>query len=236
MYTISPAEELKKIGVETIINISASPFSYIQDIERKKTLRFNAVKHNLSIVYCNHIGAQTELIFDGGSFFMNAKGEVTKQGSLFSEDLVIENEGVDASPLPRTKIELIHDALVLGIKDYFRKSNFTKVVLGLSGGIDSAVTFTLASKALGATNVLGVLMPSEFSSDHSIKDAEDLVLNLGASKITLPIKSTYSSFESELSDLFVDQKFDVTEENLQARIRGTFLMDILEIKEPFSFL
>jgi NAD+ synthase (glutamine-hydrolysing) len=226
LYTISPAEELKKLGVQTIINIAASPFSYVQDQKRKSTLKINAIQQDLSIVYCNHVGSQTELIFDGGSFFMDQKGEVTNQANLFSEDFIVGTQK-DKNPLAsHAKMELIHDALILGIKDYFRKSNFTKAVLGLSGGIDSAVTFALASEALGADNVLAVLMPSEFSSDHSIKDAEDLVLNLNANKIVIPIKATYSAFQDELSELFFDQKFDVTEENLQARIRGTLLMAV----------
>jgi NAD+ synthase (glutamine-hydrolysing) len=226
LYTVSPAKALKKIGVETIINIAASPFSYVQDSARKKTLRENAIKHDLSIVYCNHIGAQTELIFDGGSFFMDSNGVVINQAKMFSEDLIFGNQTSEFSEIKTTKIQLIHDALVLGVKDYFKKSGFSKAVLGLSGGVDSAVTFALAAEALGADNVLGVLMPSEFSSDHSIKDAEEIVQNLGGRKTMLPIKSTFVSFENELKDLFLGEVFDVTEENLQARIRGTFLMAV----------
>jgi NAD+ synthase (glutamine-hydrolysing) len=226
LYTLSPAEELKKIGVETIINIAASPFSYAQEEERIKTLRANAVKFDLSIVYCNHVGAQTELIFDGSSFFMNARGEVQQQAERFSEDLIINDGSDTSSNVKPSKIELIHDGLILGIKDYFIKSGFSQAVLGLSGGVDSAVTFALAVEALGAKNVLGVLMPSQYSSDHSVFDAEELVRNLKSKKTILPIASTYSSFEDELKDLFADQKFDVTEENLQARIRGTFLMAV----------
>jgi len=226
LYTVSPAEELKKIGVETIINIAASPFSYKQDSERKRTLKANALKYNMSLIYCNHIGAQTELIFDGGSFFMDANGVVKRQAKMFIEDLLFDKEESDSLKSKQSKIQLIHDGLVLGIKDYFRKSGFSKATLGLSGGIDSAVTFALAVKALGASNVLGVLMPSEFSSSHSVADAEELVQNLNATQTILPIKSTFTSFENELKDLFVGKEFDVTEENLQARIRGAFLMAV----------
>jgi len=224
LYKISPAEELKRIGVQTIINIAASPFSYVQDQTRKETLQSNAVSQGVSIVYCNHIGSQTELIFDGGSFFMDSKGTVINQAKMFAEDLIFNDFKQDYVQLENSKIQLIHDGLVLGISDYFRKSGFSKAVLGLSGGIDSAVTFALAAKALGPENVLGVLMPSKYSSDHSIEDAEILVKNLQAKKAMLPIASTFDSFENDLAEVFRGKESDVTEENLQARIRGTLLM------------
>jgi NAD+ synthase (glutamine-hydrolysing) len=224
LYKISPAEELKRIGVQTIINIAASPFSYLQDQTRKDIMQSNSVDQGVSIVYCNHIGSQTELIFDGGSFFMDSLGVVKNQAKMFVEDLIFNDFQQNFIPGVKSKIQLIHDGLVLGIRDYFRKSGFTKAVLGLSGGVDSAVTFALAASALGAENVLGVLMPSKYSSEHSVEDAEILAKNLGAEKVRLPIASTFESFENDLADLFSGKESDVTEENLQARIRGTLLM------------
>ena len=228
LYDVSPAKELKRLGAQTIINIAASPFSYEQNDHRLQVLKENAVKHDLSIAYCNHIGAQTELIFDGGSFFMDNKGEVTKQAFFFSEDLLFNT----TTKLPQkyaekcSKTALIHDALVLGIKDYFRKSNFKSAVVGLSGGIDSAVTLVLAARALGAQNVLGVLMPSAFSSSHSIDDAKDLAKRLNADHAVIPIEDTFSSFQKDLALIFDGKSPDVTEENLQARVRGTLLMAV----------
>lgn len=224
MYNVSPAKELKNIGVETIINIAASPFSYIQNEERIKTLQDVAVSNDVSIVYCNHVGAQTELIFDGGSFFMDSKGQIKKQAQLFSEDLIFDHESNEVEKAQFSKIALIHQGLILGIKDYFKKSGFSKAILGLSGGIDSAVTYALAAEALGAENVLGVMLPSGFSSDHSIEDAKSLVKNIGGKEALIHIESTFSKFQSELAELFLGKSFDVTEENLQARIRGTYLM------------
>ena len=230
LYTKTPALELKQLGAEVIVNIAASPFSYKQDQERKEVLADNCVKTDLPIVYCNHIGAQTELIFDGGSFFMNRDGEVVEQESFFKECLLINTLDVKAGKFVKkataseTKIALIHDALVLGIKDYFKKLGFKQAIVGLSGGIDSAVTFALAARALGSDNVYGVLMPSQYSSGHSVDDAKSLADNIGAPYELIEIEKIYNTFEAQLKPIFKDLPFGLAEENLQARIRGVLVM------------
>ena len=228
LYTKTPAIELKELGAECIVNISASPFSYQQDEERKKVLKENAQKTGLPLVYCNHVGAQTELIFDGGSFFMNSNGEVVKQSSFFDEDLLVSDlvngEFTKGKLQSFGKVELIHDALVLGIKDYFKKLGFKKAIVGLSGGIDSAVTFALAGRALGYDNIYGILMPSEYSSNHSIDDAKQLSQNIGAPYEIVSIEEVYSAYNEKLKFLFKGLPFGLAEENLQARTRGVLLM------------
>tara|TARA_B100000795_G_scaffold263500_1_gene242783 strand:+ start:2500 stop:4137 length:1638 start_codon:yes stop_codon:yes gene_type:complete len=230
LYTKTPALELKQLGAEVIVNIAASPFSYKQDQERKEVLADNCVKTDLPIVYCNHIGAQTELIFDGGSFFMDRSGEVAEQESFFKECLLINTLDVKAGTFEKkaiaseTKIALIHDALVLGIKDYFKKLGFKQAIVGLSGGIDSAVTFALAARALGSENVYGILMPSQYSSDHSVDDAKSLANNIGAPYELIEIEKIYNTFEAQLKPIFKDLPFGLAEENLQARIRGVLVM------------
>jgi len=230
LYTKTPALELKQLGAEVIVNIAASPFSYKQDQERKEVLADNCVKTDLPIVYCNHIGAQTELIFDGGSFFMNRDGEVVEQESFFKECLLINTLDVKGGKFVKkataseTKIALIHDALVLGIKDYFKKLGFKQAIVGLSGGIDSAVTFALAARALGSDNVYGVLMPSQYSSGHSVDDAKSLADNIGAPYELIEIEKIYNTFEAQLKPIFKDLPFGLAEENLQARIRGVLVM------------
>jgi NAD+ synthase (glutamine-hydrolysing) len=230
LYTKTPALELKQLGAEVIVNIAASPFSYKQDQERKEVLADNCVKTDLPIVYCNHIGAQTELIFDGGSFFMNRDGEVVEQESFFKECLLINTLDVKAGKFVKkataseTKIALIHDALVLGIKDYFKKLGFKQAIVGLSGGIDSAVTFALAARALGSDNVYGILMPSQYSSGHSVDDAKSLADNIGAPYELIEIEKIYNTFEAQLKPIFKDLPFGLAEENLQARIRGVLVM------------
>ena len=230
LYTKTPAVELKNKGAELIVNIAASPFSHQQDQERKSVLKENAIKTNLPIAYCNHIGAQTELIFDGGSFFMNSDGTVACQESFFKESMIVSN--LESSSFEKggvkkgLKIELIHDALVLGVKDYFNKLGFKKALIGLSGGIDSAVTFALAARALGSQNVYGILMPSQFSSNHSVDDAKELAENIDAPYEVIGIKDIYDSYDKKLKPIFNDLPFGLAEENLQARSRGVLLMAI----------
>ena len=230
LYTKSPALELKELGAEIIVNIAASPFSYNQDKERKLVLSDNASKTKLPIVYCNHVGAQTELIFDGGSFFMNQSGKVAHQESFFKECLLINDLNVKTGEFEQkdsssqTKIALIHDALVLGIKDYFKKLGFKQAIVGLSGGIDSAVTFALAARALGNENVYGILMPSQYSSKHSVDDAKELANNLGARHEMIEIEKIYNTFDEQLKPIFKGLPFGLAEENLQARIRGVLVM------------
>ncbi len=229
LYKVSPMEDLMEYEPELMINIAASPFDYEQAQERLNILKWNVNKYKLPLVYVNHVGAQTELIFDGGSLFLNENAELQHLLPSFEEhtqQIETEKPSTLISINNNTKIASIHDALVLGIRDYFSKSEFQKAVLGLSGGIDSAVVAALTAKALGPKNVLAVLLPSQYSSDHSIKDAEDLVDNFGINKQIVPIESIYTSFENGLADFFQGTKPDLTEENMQARIRGVLLMAI----------
>lgn len=229
MYSVNPMNKLISQKPDIIVNIAASPFHYNQSDIRKNVLRKNALKYKLPIFYVNHIGAQTELLFDGGSLAMNSKGEIINELEYFEEDYgLIETNNIEKAKTKNTegkqKIELIHDALVMGIKNYFNKLGFKKAILGLSGGIDSAVTIVLAQRALGKENVEAVLLPSQYSSDHSIKDAEDLAKNIGIKDHIIPIKSLYESFEKSLDPFFKGLPFNIAEENLQARIRGVLLM------------
>jgi NAD+ synthase (glutamine-hydrolysing) len=229
MYIKCPMEELIKASPDIMINIAASPFDVGHHEDRLRILKENVLKYKVPIVYVNHVGAQTELIFDGGSMVMEKNGEILTQLDFFQEDLQIwdSNQTLssirDKSPV---KLERIQRAIVLGISDYFEKLGFKKAILGISGGIDSALTAALAVEALGKENVIGVLLPSEFSSDHSIDDAIKLANNLGINTHQLPIKNTFSSFLSDLEPAFKDLPFGLAEENLQARIRGTLLMAI----------
>jgi len=230
LYTQTPAIALKEKGAKLIVNIAASPFSYQQDAERKEVLKENAQKTGLPIVYCNHVGAQTELIFDGGSFFMNKNGEVASQEAFFEESLIINELQISSGEFKSgsiqsgNKIQLIHDALLLGIKDYFKKLGFKKAIVGLSGGIDSAVTFALAARALGSDNVYGILMPSQYSSDHSVDDAKALAENIRAPYDIIAIKDIYDAYDEKLKPIFKGLPFGLAEENLQARIRGVLVM------------
>jgi len=232
LYTICPMDELIKQQPHLMINIAASPFNYNQQKTRKTVLQHNCEKYNLPLFYLNHVGAQTELIFDGGSMVLDKTGKTLAQLNYFEEQVAVfdfENMGLafaDITETQATHTEQIYHALVLGIKDYFQKSGFSKATLGLSGGIDSALVCALAADALGADNVLAVLMPSQYSSNHSIKDAEDLVKNLGCRSITLPIASITQTFEDILKPTFNNIPPNIAEENIQARTRGVLLMAI----------
>ena len=199
--------------------------------DRKESLSYIAHKQKCPLISLNHVGANASLIFDGNSFVVNSKGISTYKLAAFKEDfMIIDTERLLNAPALKEKgpdrIALIHDALILGIKDFFHKNGFSKAVLGLSGGIDSALVAALATEALGKENVLGILMPSRFSTDHSVTDAVDLARNLGISHETLPIKEIYDSFITTLKPVFKDTPFNVAEENLQARIRGSLVMAI----------
>lgn len=231
LYTFTPVDQLINDNPAFIINIAASPFAYDHYNIRKNILAKNALRYKLPILYVNHVGSQTELIFDGGSFAMNAKGEVVNQMKFFEEDFFIaDTKSLNTSSPEEIKInsktELIYDALILGIKDYFRKMDFTKATLGLSGGIDSAVTFVLAVHALGKENVKPVLMPSKFSTMHSVSDAVLLCKNMDVHYDLISIFSIYDEYMERLHPLFKDKPFDITEENIQARIRSMLLMAI----------
>ena len=229
LYQTSPMEELSKFNPDFVVNISASPFSYNQAGWRKNVLINKAKSYNIPIFYVNQIGAQTELIFDGGSVFINENGEIIKELKYFEEDnLVVDTLNIGEKQL-QNKVETtekIHDALVLGIRDYFNKMGFKRATLGLSGGIDSAVTVVLAVRALGAENVRVLLMPSKYSSDHSIEDARVLAENLNIQYEIVNIQSAVNKFETELAPLFEGTSPDVTEENIQARARGIYVMAI----------
>jgi len=231
LYRIIPMDELARHDPGLIINLAASPFHYLQHERRLATFRKNVLKYRLPLVYVNQVGAQTELLFDGASTVMNAGGEVVLGMKCFGEDFrVVDLEEVKkTAAVPVTadacsKTALIHDALVMGIRDYFSKSGFDKAILGLSGGLDSAVTLVLAERALGKENVWGILMPSRFSSNHSLEDSFALAANLGCPHEVIPIEDAFTAFEQSLSPLFKGLPFNIAEENIQARIRGVILM------------
>lgn len=227
LYATSPMEENCRQNPDLVINLSASPFSYHQEKLRKDILVENAVKYNVPIIYVNQVGAQTELIFDGGSVMVDKHGKVVKELAYFTEDFAVvdtsDQELNEVQPRKETS-EHIYQALVLGISDYFRKSGFRKATLGLSGGIDSALTLVLAVRALGAENVKVLLMPSRYSSDHSVSDAVALANKLGIEYETVPIHEIANEFEKSLASSFHGLPYDLTEENIQARVRGTLLM------------
>jgi NAD+ synthase (glutamine-hydrolysing) len=231
LYTTNPMDELAAQNPALIINIAASPFHYGQAEERMSVITANAVKYKLPVVYVNHVGAQTELIFDGGSMVIDAEGKAVLPPAFFTEGIFYvntESSGIEAPPgIVHTapgKIGKIHDALVLGIRDYFSKLGFKKAILGLSGGIDSAVVLALAARALGPDNVKGVLLPSAFSSGHSIDDAIEISKRLGTPYEIIPIEEVYNSFLLSLRGQFEGLPFGLAEENIQARARAVILM------------
>jgi len=248
LYVTQPMEALMKQHPKLMINIAASPFNYTQAETRLETLRANALKYGLPLVYVNHVGAQTEIVFDGGSMVLDKKGEVLVQLASFVEDFtVVEVSDTSAyqdelhatwiSALParlpadvKTILsnvkytQRIYEACVLGIRDYFQKLGFKNAVLGLSGGIDSAVVCAIATQALGSSHVTAVLLPSQYSSDHSIKDARDLVDALGTNSYTIPITNVALAFEETLSPVFRNLPAGIAEENIQARSRSVILM------------
>lgn len=228
LYPICPMDELIKQSPDLMINISASPFDFDHAKERLEIVRKNCVRYNLPMFYVNCVGSQTEVVFDGGSVVMNAEGELIAELPYFKEHIAyFDTEDLESSKSPeqsKDKIELIEEALVLGIRDYFSKLGFKKAILGLSGGIDSAMTLYLAAKALGPENVLSVLLPSQYSSDHSVNDSVELCKNLGSPYETIAIKNIFDKTHEEIHQYFEGKAPDVTEENLQARIRGLILM------------
>ena len=231
LYVVNPMDELTKLSPDLIINIAASPFHYDQAVLRKEVLVRNARKYKLPVFYVNHVGGQTELLFDGGSMVISPDGNVFDELNYFEEDFrvynlndFLYNKKVSGENAPALKIALIHDALVMGIRDYFRKLGFTKAILGLSGGIDSAVTLVLAAKALGSENVKAILLPSRYSSEHSISDAVELSENLNVSHEIIAIDEAFKAFEKTLEISFKGLPFNLAEENIQARARAVVLM------------
>ena len=227
-YNIDPITELTEIGVDTVINLSASPFSMGKGQCREQHFAELAVKHRVQIIFVNQVGANDELIFDGRSAVFTSEGRCLARAKAFAEDLLVvdlpQQRPIRLEPHPEPEEKAMWQAVVLGIRDYVHKCAFDRILLGLSGGIDSSLTAVLAVDAIGADGVLGVLMPSPYSSNHSISDARKLAGNLGIQTIMLPIQSLMQAFSDSLKSAFSDYEADETEENIQARIRGTLLM------------
>lgn len=247
LYRICPMDILMQQQPDFMINISASPFDYTHAEDRKATVKANVLKYKIPLIYCNAVGSQTEIIFDGVSLCFDKDANLCAELSQFKEEIkevVLNDDGTFNSPvikaanavpgqllepltfMPGLNISQVYDAIVLSIKDYFDKMGFSKAIIGSSGGIDSAVTIALAYAALGKENVRTILMPSEFSTSHSVRDAETLSKTLGNPYDIIPIKNIYESFLAELKPVFKDLPFSVAEENIQARCRGTLLMAV----------
>jgi len=227
LYHVNPVEKLKDGGAEFVLNCSSSPYIVEKRLIREEVVGSLARKYSIPIVYANVVGGNDELIFDGGSMVFNEKGEVVKRGTAFCEDAFI----IDIDDLPEkdktpvlSEIESLREALVLGIRDYIHKCGFKKVVIGLSGGIDSAVVAALAADAVGMENVMGVSMPTRYTDKRSAEVSETLAKNLGIPFRTIAIDNLYENYLELLKPEFKDKKEDVTEENIQARIRGNILM------------
>lgn len=257
LYRVCPMDELMKQSPDLMINLSASPFDYDHDEDRKEVIRLNVKKYKVPMIYCNAVGAQSEIVFDGGSLVCADNAVIAAEMKYFEEDyLLVDTEKLvgqqgtsDATGQhlmtadmrvaktddPDTiiayltnenNIAQVKAALVLGIRDYFSKMGFTKAILGSSGGIDSAVVLTLAVEALGKDNVTAVLMPSGFSSSHSVDDAVALSQQLGNPYHVVPIQSVYEAILGSLDPLFLGTAFGLAEENIQSRSRGNILMAI----------
>lgn len=247
LYRICPMDQLALQEPDVMINLSASPFDYTHIEDRKATIKSNVTKYKLPMFYCNGVGSQTEIVFDGASLVFDNAGNLCGQLPMFEEALQgfeLKDDGTinaailePANIIPVTElsplilhetlhIDRVYDAIVMGIRDYFEKMGFTKAIIGSSGGIDSAVTLALACDALGKDNVRAVLMPSQYSTGHSVDDAEQLSRNLGNPYDIVPIKNIYDAFLNELKPIFKDLPFSLAEENIQSRSRGNLLMAI----------
>lgn len=254
LYRITPMEMLVKENPDVMLNLSASPYNYAADVVRRSIVEAHVAKYRIPMLYCNTVGSQTEIVFDGGSLVCDVNGKVVKEMKYFSEDYAIfdlheltardeacseekvahkyyysaTEVGRDTDTLnyltEEKNIQEIHDALIMGIRDYFRKMGFSKATLGASGGIDSAVVQALAVEALGKENVHVLLMPSPYSSSHSVDDAVKLSQNLDNRYDIVPIETVYESFLSTLKPIFKDLPFSIAEENIQSRSRGNLLM------------
>ncbi len=233
-YAVNPLAELVNQGVDWVINLSASPYSVGKSQFRESLVRHTAKRFTVPLVYVNQCGGNDDLLFDGGSFAVDRQGEVVLRAPSFTEALCYlefdPNQGdflesIVTSPFPVKEAELFN-ALVMGVRDYLYKCGFSQAVLGLSGGIDSALVAAIAVAALGADNVLGILMPSPYSSGHSLSDAQALAANLGIQTQTLPIGQVMTAYDDLLATLFHGTSFGIAEENLQSRIRGNLLMAI----------
>lgn len=247
LYRNCPMDELMKHQPDVMLNLSASPFDYTHVEDRKAIIKLNVQKYKLPMFYCNVVGSQTEIVFDGGSLVFDKDANLIKQLPLFKEAMEVfdlKDDGSFDLPVKTYAKDLpdaefnpatleynlctaeIYDAIVMGIRDYFTKMGFSKAIVGSSGGIDSAITLVLACEALGNENVRAVLMPSQYSTGHSVSDAEQLSRNLSNPYDIVPIKNIYDNFLSELKPIYKDSPFGVAEENIQARTRGNLLMAI----------
>ena len=227
LYARDPVAELVRQGTSILINISASPYTIDKRALRRDMLCALARNHGRALIYVNQVGGNDTLIFDGGSMAITPGGKIAAQASAFEEDLVLFDTSTGQGEIhaqPPGELEYAYRALITGTRDYVRKCGFRKVLIGLSGGIDSAVVAALAVEAVGRENVLGVSMPSPFSSEGSRTDAKKLAENLGIELLTLPITEVFETYCKALRPAFGDRPMDVTEENIQARIRGNFLM------------
>jgi len=247
LYRICPMDHLMEQEPDLMLNLSASPFDYTHDEDRKSVIKANVLKYKIPMFYCNAVGSQTEIVFDGSSMIFDKDANLCKAFPLFEEALdsvILKDDGtLDASIIepasrvpdkelnpatlePELNIAQVYDALILGIRDYFQKMGFTKAILGSSGGIDSAVTLALACDALGKDNVRAILMPSPYSTTHSVDDAVALSKNLDNPYDIIQINEVYESFLDTLKPLFKDLPFSLAEENIQSRSRGNLLMAI----------
>lgn len=247
LYTVCPMDRLIGQEPHLMINLSASPFDYTHDEDRKAAVKANVLKYKIPMFYCNAVGSQTEIVFDGQSLVFDKDANLVGKLAAFAEDMqgfrLMDDGSIDAPVLEpagripdsevnplhfdeKLNIASVHDALIMGIRDYFSKMGFHKAILGSSGGIDSAVTLALAVEALGAENVHALLMPSPFSSSHSVDDALALSVRLQNPHDVLRIDDIYHSFLQTLKPIFADRPFSVAEENIQSRIRGNLLMGV----------
>jgi NAD+ synthetase len=227
LYNSDPVGRLVSLGASTILNLSSSPFSVGKPALRRAMVSELAVQHRVPFFYCNGVGGNDELVFDGNSFAIDKKGQTTARLAAFAEQIaVVDGDGPVTPEIEMSPEEEIFRALVLGVRDYFTKCGFRSAVLGLSGGIDSAVTAVVAVEALGKENVTGVSMPSSYSSAGSLDDADQVAKNLGIERFVIPIKEPFEVLKSQFKEVFAGRKEDTTEENMQSRLRGLILMSL----------
>lgn len=245
MYRLNPMDKLIEQLPDLMINISASPFDYLHAEGRLSMIKQNVQRYKIPMIYCNTVGSQTEIVFDGGSLVMDAHQNIVAQLPYFHEamqHITLHPDKTFDQPVIQTAAQIpfaellpdefneeydideIYEALLLGIRDYFKKMGFSKAIVASSGGIDSAVVLALACEALGSDNVRALLMPSQYSTSHSVSDAERLSKNLKSTYDIIPIKEIFESYETALKPVFKDLPFNVAEENLQSRIRGSLVM------------
>jgi NAD+ synthase (glutamine-hydrolysing) len=231
LYTINPMERLASLQPDLVVNLAASPFSSTKFVIKKSIFVNTAKNYGVPCIYVNQVGGQTELIFEGGSMAIDPEGTIIRELKYFEADTAYLDTGIllgentePAITAPKDATEMIHDAIILGIKDYFAKNNLSDAVIGLSGGIDSAVTLVLAARALGNNHVRVLLMPSAYSTQHSVKDAVTLSEKLGIRYDIINIQEIFNLFRKELKPIFADIPENITEENIQSRIRNILLM------------